>query len=340
MLLPVVEDFLRVYLPSWNGSSDLGAILDLLSFLPPQPFLELHDVVLSPLEQSILSGAEAPFDSLFDFYGNLAQHWLSSSHVPQRSHTPGLMMSNALFDLIQHVSVLAESALATNQPAASSILDFYERIADLTAEQISRNKQNLPPILPPQPLLYSLAIAHSLSTFSRTCALLVVYKRSYEKQLPGVTRVYQVNATDVLNGYLMDICNMIWRSRALSAADSNSAGVLCPNELTGSLQSYVSSVDRDYNIPTLFDFSHNVLMAALAQIAFTTREEAAHQSTGEETTLHAGPVTQRSLIVLEKGGGMTMSWKEYRVFVMNWLEAYGIDGIKQLMFATMKDLMK
>lgn len=328
-------------MPLWNGSSDLGAILDLMSYLPPQPFSELQQNILSTLERSILGGAERPFETLFEFYANLIQRWMDSKGSTATGRTPrGFLKSNALFDIIQHVSIVAESAVAAGQPVQAAILDFYERLADLITEQISQRKQILPPILPPQPLLYSLAATSSLSQFSRLCALLVTYKRCFEKQEAGVTRVYQANATDLLNGYLMDICNMIWRSRALNTTDPNATGLLCPNEVTGSLQSYLTKVERDYSVHTMFDFSHNAMTAALAQSALSALEEDAHHVSDDDMPLHAGPVTQRSLMILEKEGGLVLSWKHYRLEVLDWLENHKLDGMKKLMFATMKDLMK
>jgi centromere protein I len=341
ILLPVVEQFLQIYLPLWNGSSNLGSILDLMSFLPPQPFLELETNMLSTLEAGIFSGAETPFEALFEFYSNLAQRWMTSRASASTGRTPrGFLKSNALFDMIQHVSVLAESALAAGQPAISAVLSFYERLTDLITEQISQRKQILPPVLPSRSLVYSIASTSSLNDLSRLCALLVTYKRCFERQEAGVTRVYQANATDLLNGYLMDICNMIWRSRALNTTDPNAAGLLCPDQVTGSLQSYLSKVERDYSVHTIFDFSHSPMMAATSQSALYGLEEGVGQSTGDELPSHAGPVTQRSLVVLEKEGGLSLSWKQYRLEVLDWLENHGLDGMKKLIFATMKDLMK
>jgi centromere protein I len=337
----VVEKFLRIYIPLWNASSDLGAILKLMSFLPPQQFSELQHHMLSALERSVFSGAEAPFDALFGFYASLAQRWMNSRSSAFTRRTPrGFLKSNALYDLCQHVSALSESALAANQPTQSAIVNFYEQLADLTTEQISQRKQVIPPILPPQSLLYSLATTTSLSQLSRLCALLVTYKRCFEKQEAGVTRVYQANITELLNGYLMDICNMIWRSRALNASDANAAGILCPGEVTSGLQSYLTKVERDYNVHTIFDLSHNPMTAALAQNAFSALEEEAQNLTGADMPLHGGPLTQRSLVVLEKEGGLALSWKEYRLEILSNLERQGLDGMKKLMFATMKDLLK
>jgi len=336
----VAERFLRAYLPLWNGSSDSGAILDLLAFLPPQPFQKLHQDILSTLESSVFCGAEAPFDVLFSFYGSLTMRWMGTYSTANDQTPRGFLKSNAIFSLIEHVAVLAESALAAGKPAHAAILSFYERTTDLVTEQINVKKQIIPAILPPRTLAYSLAITTSLSDYSRLCALLVTYKRCFEKQEAGVTRVYQSNATDLLNGYLMDVCNLVWRSRALNTTDPNATGLMCPELVTAGLQSYLSKVERDYSVHTMFDFSHGHLLAAMTKTAFIELEEKAQGMTSEELPSHAGPVTQRSLVLLEKEGGITLTWKQYRLEMLNWLDRYGFDGLRRLMFATMKDLMK
>lgn len=331
----VTEHFLRIYLPLWNGVSDVGTMLDLLAFLPPQPFQELHRSMLSTLEASIFGVAEAPFDILFDFYGCLAQRWMSTAQKANNA----THATNAIFELIEHVSRLAESALVSSHNLHSAILRFYERLTDLVTVHIAIKKQLIPSILPPRSLTYVILTTTSLENFSRLCALLVTYKRCFEKQGAGVSKSYQANATDLLNGYLLDVCNMIWRSRALNTTDANAAGLMCPDKVTIGLQLYLTKVDRDYSVHTLFDFSHNALSATIAHDGFATIEEEAQKGSAEELPLHAGPVTQRSLVVLEKDGGNSLSWKQYRVGMLIWLESHGFDGMKKLMFATMKDLM-
>ena len=332
-LPPVVEQFLRTYLPLWNGSLDLGAILDLVAFVSPQPFEALHQGMLQTLERSILGGAEAPFDALFGFYASLLQRWMNTSSTGDRR------MIESISEMTRHVAILAELALAAGQPTHAAILGFYERMTDLVTEQISLGRQSMPPILPPRSLTYSLATTSSLADFSRLCALLVTYKRCFEKQDPRMSRG-QGDATVLLNGYLMDICNLIWRSRALNTTDPNAHGLMCVDQVTSGLQTYLSKVERDYSVHTLFDFSHGVLSAAMAQDAYMTLEGEAQKATADDLPLHAGPVTQRSLTVLEKEGGLKLSWKQYRVGLLDYFESQGFDGMKKLMFATMKDLMR
>jgi centromere protein I len=291
--------------------------------------LELHRVMLAPLEQSILHGAHAPFNTLFELYANLAQRWIGALKNT-------IVQKQAYDDLTQHVSILAQSALTNTQDSSAAILTFYEKTADTTNQNISTGRSYLPLCLPPPSLLYPLAMPSSLSTLSRVCAVLTTYKLALETQIKSTTS-FHADSTRTLNGYLMDICNLLWRSRALTTSDANSFGCLCPDDVELELQSYISRVNRDYALPKSFDFSHNPLLSSLSRTAFAENEGAV---VGEMRSSHAGPVTQQSLVVLGNEGGVVVSWKEYRVFMLRWLEERGVNGFKKLMFATMKDLMK
>ncbi|TID19945.1 Mis6-domain-containing protein [Venturia nashicola] len=326
-LLPVVQQFLTTYIPLWNGSSDLGLIMDLVAYVPPQPFAELQSIILAPLEKSILHGAHAPFETLFEFYSNLAQRWiLTLSNSTTQKH--------AYDDLCQHVAVLAQSAMSSTDSSSTSILTFYEKSASTTNASITSGTNYIPIILPPPSLIYNIAMIPSLTTLSRISALLTTYKTALQTQIQSIT-AYHAESTKILNGYLMDICNLLWRSRALTTSDTNSFGCLCPDPVTTELTAYISRFNSNQALNKSFDFSHNPLIASLSWTAF-----AEFQKKKRKEMRHDGPVTQQSLVKLGNEGGVTVSWKEYRVMILGWLEERGMEGFKLLMFATMKDLMK
>lgn len=54
---------------------------------------------------------------------------------------------------------------------------------------------------------------------------------------------------------------------------------------------------------------------------------------------HAGPVSQKSLLLLGRDGGVDLGWKEYRLLILQWLTARGVSGVGELMSCTMKGLM-
>lgn len=54
---------------------------------------------------------------------------------------------------------------------------------------------------------------------------------------------------------------------------------------------------------------------------------------------HAGPVTQKSLLVLGREGGVVVGWKDYRLAVLTYLKQRGMVGLAEFMGCTMKGLM-
>jgi centromere protein I len=137
------------------------------------------------------------------------------------------------------------------------------------------------------------------------------------------------------NGFLMDICNCIWRSRAFNTSDINALGCLLPTSIVNSLTKYVSNLDPSISLTTLFSLSMSPLFALLA-ISYVRELEDKKE---DIEIRHAGPVTQASLKQLEKDGGLRLSWADYRLGVLRYLENKGVTGVGELMYNTMKHLM-
>lgn len=53
---------------------------------------------------------------------------------------------------------------------------------------------------------------------------------------------------------------------------------------------------------------------------------------GTLTTRHKGPVTQLSLKALARDGGLDVSWPDYRLAVLRYLEGKGVTGVGDLMY--------
>lgn len=115
-------------------------------------------------------------------------------------------------------------------------------------------------------------------------------------------------------------------------------GCLCPEEITAALQAYFGGREPEYNISSAFGLSHSHVLCAISIAMVRYLEEKAETSGDELRSRHSGPVTQRTLVVLSKEGGLELAWKQYRVQVLNWLEGRGLAGIKRLMYATMTGL--
>lgn len=342
-LAPIVQRFLESYLPLWDGSSNAGLLLDLLTYIPAQSFQDLQETLLAPVERAIVATAHEPFDSLFDFYTNLTPRWIIRLAATEQSGATSQLehQKQALIDLFNHISVVAMSAFATSDFSSGGIVRFYRAIANTLRDAIRNGSKAVPIIVPSPQTLYLLTMSSSLRDFSGICSVLAMYKQAFEAEA-RISKRNPTAHTRMFNGYLMDVCNMLWRSRALIATDPNAMGCLYPTAKVNELQKYLVSIDQDYNIALVFGLSHHPLLSSLSRSAFAAFEDAAKREHGDAIVRqhHAGPVTQRSLLTLGNHGGVEMSWKDFRILVLGWLETRGSPGIKELMYVTMKDLMK
>jgi centromere protein I len=106
----------------------------------------------------------------------------------------------------------------------------------------------------------------------------------------------------------------------------------------------LSGIDREYAIGTAFSLSNNAWLASMSATAWRTIEEREINAEGFDRNnirYHQGPVSQRSLEVLKRKGGVSVDWdgaKGYKVFVLDWLAERGLGGIRELMFATVTEL--
>ncbi|KFY46422.1 hypothetical protein V494_00465 [Pseudogymnoascus sp. VKM F-4513 (FW-928)] len=349
VLPPACAKYLHSLLEDWNGVTGRAVVLDLLSYTPITPFEELHLSTFQPLEWAILDDTPTSQIDLLTFYTSIIRNWTSSL----LSSTPPPFTSATINALTTHVNVLTLAILQTGDSQSTithhSILSFYEAMASLLSQPSLQPHVRI--TTPPSALVYTLHFAQSLSTFSRLCAILALYKRAFEtamsKPVPArpdpsqgpVPESYPKEYVNHFNGFLMDICNCLWRSRAFNTTDTNALGCLLPPSLLPRFTSYVSSLDTGLTLPSLFTLSYSPVLCNLSISYLRELEDKADEAEGGIKTRHAGPVTQKSLVALGKEGGLQLSWADYRLGVLTYLERRGAKGVGELMYNTMKHLM-
>ena len=276
---------------------------------------------------------------MLKFYTALLQRWtVHLASVEQLS----TQANTAIANLITHVNGLCLTLLQTSSgiSAHSMVLDFYEQAASLMSNPRSSCRVRV--VIPPSPLVYILYFTPSPVTVSRLCGVLARYKEGLQKAMATARGDYTPQYVNEFNGFLMDICNCLWRSRAFNAKDNNSHGCLLPTPVVDGLAAYVRRLDTGASLASLFSLSHSPVLGLLAISYFRGLEEAALE--GEEDgglgARHAGPVTRTTLAALAQDGGLSMTWDEYRLGVLKYLEQNGLDGVGQLMYNTMTTLMK
>ncbi|PQE30791.1 Mis6 domain-containing protein [Rutstroemia sp. NJR-2017a WRK4] len=327
--------YLRAMMPTWNGITNRGLVLDLLSYLPIGSFTELYENTFLPLEDAILDNSPEQCSVLLDFYTSLLNQWCVIL-LAQESITKG--DSAALDALMDHGNELALRILQDTPSVAAccKILSFYETNASLISNtaMISKVRINIPP----SQLVYALYFSPSLPVISRLCNILAIYKRAFEVAMaPGSgCQPYPKDYVNHFNGFLMDLCNCLWRSRAFNKTDVNALGCLLPEKTAAGLEMYISRLDTGLSLSSLFSLSYS---PAICHFAISYVRELEDQAGGAITIQHAGPVTQASLKRLSNDGGLAVSWQDYRLGVLRYLEERGFSGVGELMYNTMKHLM-
>ncbi|KFY67817.1 hypothetical protein V496_01400 [Pseudogymnoascus sp. VKM F-4515 (FW-2607)] len=177
-LPPACAKYLHSLLEDWNGVTGRAVVLDLLSYTPIAPFEELYLSTFQPLEWAILDDTPTSQIDLLAFYTSIIGNWTSSL----LSSTPPAFISTTINALATHVNVLALTILQTGHMQSTithhSILYFYEAMTGLLSQPSLQAHVRI--TTPPSSLVYTLHFAPSLSTFSRLCAILALYKRAFE----------------------------------------------------------------------------------------------------------------------------------------------------------------
>lgn len=150
---------------------------------------------------------------------------------------------------------------------------------------------------------------------------------------------YPKEHVDHFNGFLIDMCNCLWRSRAFNRTDTHALGCMLPTPLLPKLSAYVASLDTGLSLQSLFSLSYSPLLCNFAISYLRELENQAEESGAGIRARHAGPVTQKSLMSLGKDGGLELGWPAYRLGVLTYLEAKEVKGVGDLMYNTMKHLM-
>ncbi|RAR04214.1 SPX-domain-containing protein [Stemphylium lycopersici] len=335
-LHPTALAFLQEFLPIWNGYLGLDTILGLLSYMNIEAFEEAHAMYLSSIEQALAGRGVSAYAKLIDFYTALLQH--QTSIAVAESGT-----KQVLNDLTTHVATLFTSALLSIPPGlgsdvTSSVLSFYEFLSTSSRPHV------IPILLPPMHLIYLLAQDSSPTILARVCGIIGAYKVAFDKHPKPVKTYYPVEVTDTFNYCLRDMYNLVWVARGLLAQEKKSEGLFCDQTLRSTLNTYLSSVDREYAIGTAFNLSNNVWLASLSAAAWRAIEFRVIEREGFDSTsmtLHRGPVSEKSLGILKRRGGVNVEWEGangYKVMVLQWLDERGLGGIKDLMFATVMNL--
>ncbi|WQF79542.1 Putative centromere protein I [Colletotrichum destructivum] len=335
---PVVLGFFAKLFTTWNGVDARAPIMSILQYAPLVAFDGLYITILKPLEECLPPTSESQL-ALLRLYENLVRRW--TFVLRSFDQIPIDAPFDAFYDVMEHAGIVALNLVQASPSVAvhGGVLDLYEQGAASISDPV------LQPLLrianPPAELVYLVFFSHSLTNVSRLCTVLATYKKGFELAMARrQPTMYAPNYVNHFNGFLMDICNCLWRGKAFNDGDKNALGCLNARPVTLRLQRYVEDLVMDLMLPTLFGFSFSPLLSF--QAIECIRELEDREVAADENALstrHAGPVTANSLGRLAEARGLRITWSEYRIIVLRALESKGLGGIPALMKNTMKVLM-
>lgn len=299
----------------------------------------------STLQTAVLDGSAASQLDLLGLYTNILRHWnvillANEAAIPKHA-------SESIDRLVSHANQLALTALQTSPTAhtALGVLDFYERAAHVYSN--GTLLRSLQITIPPVPLVYTLQFTTSLAVESRLCAVLAAYKQAFATYMANAAKSlgpqYDKAQVNTFNGFLMDICNCLWRGKAFATRDAHAKGCMLSASPASALTAHVADLSSgsgagDMTLPALFTMSYSPLLCLQAADHLRRLEE----KEDEDVVLrvrHAGPVTTKSLGQLARRGGLELTWQDYRLGVLRHLEMEGFGGISELMYSTMRNLL-
>lgn len=299
----------------------------------------------STLQTAVLDGSASSQLDLLELYTNLLRRWnvillANETDIPKHA-------SESVARLVSHASQLSLTVLQTSptEHTALRVLDFYERATHLYSN--GTLLRSLQITIPPVPLVYTLQFTTSLAAASRLCAVLAAYKQAFAAYMANAAKAlgpqYDKAQVNTFNGFLMDICNCLWRGKAFATRDAHAKGCAVSAAPAAALTAYVAELSAasgagDMALGSLFTMSYSPLLCLQAAAHVRRLEE----KEDEDVVLrarHAGPVTARSLGQLARKGGLELAWQDYRLGVLRYLEENGFGGISELMYSTMRNLL-
>ena len=283
---------------------------------------------------------------MLKLYSRILRHWsitlksLDDSDIPDHAQ-------NSISSLIRQSSEHATRCMqfAPTVSTQSQILDLHEQSVQLVIDNSIRQRIRIE--LPPSTVIYNCFLSNSLATISRLCQLLADYKEGFEmamnpqrydgQEISPIT--YEKAYVGLYNGYIMDICNCLWRSRAFSDGDASSHGCMIPRSTVSRLAAYIQALDGDFSMASLLSLSYSPILCRQSILSLRQVEDAQMEQARFKTR-HAGPVTRSSLERLAVSSGVDLTWQNYRIKVLQYLAEQGFPGIAELLKKTMVVLKK
>ncbi|KAI8146316.1 Mis6-domain-containing protein [Fennellomyces sp. T-0311] len=351
--LPLIEKFLREYLKTWDGWENKDEIFELITFIKPASYAEINDAFLKPLYR-IYSYSDVEWKArLILCYTEWFKNWALldwKRHTERRDAEVDIEVDNLIwlfqgldcnvdyFQTMQHfinhvdrISVIGLTQEDDHPLLQHAALSFFEFASGISI------RHDIPEIIiPGASLIYRSFFSTSGMAMSRICGIIYQYKRAFEendrKTGDWVTR-HTSDYLDDFNTYVMDICSAVWRNQAL--------GEPVPEKLPFSLTTEITNVyhglceSRGESANMALSLTHSGCLAGFSEQLMSEKEDNANV-----LVRHDGPITVQLLKSLSERGGISISYMDYRVQLLERLKEGGFHGLHQLLYDCMTSLIE
>ncbi|KAI0199025.1 Mis6-domain-containing protein [Astrocystis sublimbata] len=336
-LPPIFLAFLRELMNIWDGLEGRELILEILTYTPLATFQELLVNIFQLLERKVFDGTPESQSQMLIFYTSLLRRWIVHWATSEKKLAQA---SESAASLVTHVNQLGLALIQTwpHMSTHGKVLDFYYQTSSLTSDAhlFAHGEANA---IPPAMLIYNMFFAASPLIVSRVCTVVAKYKTGFQDAMEVAHVNHAPAHISEFNGFIMDICNCLWRQRALSDQDSNAKGCMVSQPVVKGLSSFVASHSMNASLASLFSLSFSPVFSLYAISSLRELEEEEEEQEGIQIK-HAGPVTKASLKMLADRGGINISWDDYRRGVLGYLDKSGMNGVEHLLSITIGTLRK
>ncbi|KAF9952818.1 hypothetical protein BGZ65_005041 [Modicella reniformis] len=265
---------------------------------------------------------------------------------------------------IDHVDSISSVALEVERDHIAvqhGVLSFF----DLVSSLIGTYEMPLAVVIPDSTIVYRCFLSDSGMSVSRICGIVYQYKKAFhvfeqEQQLQYdilvQTQLSRSDAGDdqaaelpvaleipgygheyvaLFNSFVMDICNFLWRSRAFNKSDKNARGFLMDQGTIGHIRQVC--MDGGLSMNNMLSIMHSTALSGYSARFLRSLEE--EENVPMEKRLKA-PVSVPALKDVVAKGGLNMTFEEYRIRYLDYLEQHGFDGVYQFLIDSITNLLQ
>ncbi|KAF9103995.1 hypothetical protein BGX27_010277 [Mortierella sp. AM989] len=264
---------------------------------------------------------------------------------------------------VDNISAVALEIEHDHIAVQHGVLSFFDLASTLTGSY------NLPlaVVIPDSTIVYRCFLSDSGMSISRVCGIIYQYKQAFEAfeqeqqlqydllvqsqmssqdmasngqdappapaplEVPGYSREYVI----LFNSFVMDICNFLWRNRAFNRTDKNAQGFLMGQPTTAHVKQVC--VDAGLSMNNMLSMTHSIALSGYSARFLKSLE--VQQNVSLEKRLKA-PASTPALKDMVAKGGLNMSFDDYRIQYLDYLEQKGFEGISQFLFDCITNLLQ